>query len=51
MVNGPIYDETTPEEQEELAEQYRVYHENMDNPERERGEVFQDRYNMYRNEY
>jgi len=46
-----VGEELTDEEHEELLQEEREYWANQDHPEQERGEVFQDVYNMYKREY
>ncbi len=46
-----VSEEPTDEEMDEFDELHAEWVGYQDNPGRDRGEVFQDRYDMYRNEY
>ena len=47
-----VGEELTDEEYQELIDEEREYWANQDpSPEQVRGEVFQDKYNMYKREY
>ena len=44
-------EDLTDEEYQELLDEEREFWDNQDHPERDAGEAFQDKLDMYRNEY